>query len=100
MCLQNLLWPIVILRDNEYSTLSKTAKSLSISHTNVLPLALYSQTIGFDLPVGTLVQVLLVNGILYHLWYFPALITGSLLLTSLLIHVSFKKCSGLRLDCT
>ncbi|WP_426093315.1 hypothetical protein, partial [Escherichia coli] len=56
-----------------------------------LPLALYSQTIGFDLPVGTLVQALLVNGILYHLWYFPALITGSLLLTSLLIHVSFKK---------
>ena len=57
-----------------------------------LPLALYSQTIGFDLPVGTLVQALLVNGILYHLWYFPAFDYWEPAPNkSLLIHVSFKK---------
>ncbi|MEQ7149107.1 membrane-bound serine racemase VanT [Enterococcus gallinarum] len=78
-------------RQRVFNFIKKQLKVYLLATLMFLPLALYSQTIGFDLPVGTLAQALLVNGILYHLWYFPALITGSLLLTSLLIHVSFKK---------
>ena len=43
------------------------------------------------MPLGTFIQTLLVTGILYHLWYFPAIITGSLLVMGLLTRLSFKQ---------
>lgn len=55
-----------------------------------LPLAWYSGMLGLNTPLGTFIQTLLVNGILYHLWYFPAIITGSLLVMGLLTRLSFK----------
>lgn len=56
-----------------------------------LPLAWYSGMLGLNMPLGTFIQTLLVNGILYHLWYFPAIITGSLLVMGLLVRFSFKQ---------
>ncbi|MBZ0324189.1 membrane-bound serine racemase VanT [Enterococcus casseliflavus] len=56
-----------------------------------LPLAWYSGMLGLNMPLGTFIQTLLVNGILYHLWYFPAIITGSLLVMGLLTRLSFKQ---------
>ncbi|WP_312730472.1 membrane-bound serine racemase VanT [Enterococcus sp.] len=55
-----------------------------------LPLAWYSGMLGLNMPLGTFIQTLLVTGILYHLWYFPAIITGSLLVMGLLTRLSFK----------
>ncbi|MEQ6997577.1 membrane-bound serine racemase VanT [Enterococcus casseliflavus] len=56
-----------------------------------LPLAWYSGMLGLNMPLGTFIQTLLVNGILYHLWYFPAIITGSLLVMGLLTRLSLKQ---------
>ena len=56
-----------------------------------LPIAWYSGMLGLNMPLGTFIQTLLVNGILYHLWYFPAIITGSLLVMGLLTRLSFKQ---------
>ncbi|MBO1097792.1 membrane-bound serine racemase VanT [Enterococcus casseliflavus] len=56
-----------------------------------LPLAWYSGILGLNMPLGTFIQTLLVNGILYHLWYFPAIITGGLLVMGLLTRLSFKQ---------
>nr|WP_063856756.1 membrane-bound serine racemase VanT-C [Enterococcus casseliflavus]ABX79415.1 VanTc4 [Enterococcus casseliflavus] len=56
-----------------------------------LPLAWYSGILGLNMPLDTFIQTLLVNGILYHLWYFPAIITGGLLVMGLLTRLSFKQ---------
>uniref|UniRef100_UPI003F862068 acyltransferase family protein n=1 Tax=Enterococcus innesii TaxID=2839759 RepID=UPI003F862068 len=56
-----------------------------------LPLAWYSGMLRLNMPLGTFIQTLLVTGILYHLWYFPAIITGSLLVMGLLTRLSFKQ---------
>ncbi len=56
-----------------------------------LPLAWYSGILGLNMPLSTFIQTLLVNGILYHLWYFPAIITGGLLVMGLLTRLSFKQ---------
>ncbi|WP_430609840.1 membrane-bound serine racemase VanT [Enterococcus sp. DIV0876] len=55
-----------------------------------LPLSLYSQMIRADLSIGDFFHMLFVNGTLYHLWYFPALILGSLLMMVLLMWLPFK----------
>lgn len=56
-----------------------------------LPLAWYSGILGLNMPLDTFIQTFLVNGILYHLWYFPAIITGGLLVMGLLTRLSFKQ---------
>ncbi|WP_430608190.1 alanine racemase [Enterococcus sp. DIV2379] len=56
-----------------------------------LPIAWYSGILGLNMPLDTFIQTLLVNGILYHLWYFPAIITGGLLVMGLLTRLSFKQ---------
>jgi serine/alanine racemase len=74
-----------------YTFIKKQLRIYLLATLLFLPLALYSHLIRIDLPIGDFFQLLLVDGILYHLWYFPAIITGGLLTMVLLRILSFKK---------
>jgi serine/alanine racemase len=78
-------------RQRVFAFIKKQAQVYLWATLLFLPLALYTQTLRMDLPIGTFLQTVLINGILYHLWYFPAVITGSLLVTGLLMKLSFNK---------
>lgn len=78
-------------RQRVWSFIKKQLHVYLIATLLFLPLAWYSGMLGLNMPLGTFIQTLLVNGILYHLWYFPAIITGSLLVMGLLTRLSFKQ---------
>ncbi|EAG2306742.1 serine racemase, partial [Listeria monocytogenes] len=78
-------------RQRVWQFIKKQLQVYLIATLLFLPLAWYSGMLGLNMPLGTFIQTLLVNGILYHLWYFPAIITGSLLVMGLLTRLSFKQ---------
>ena len=78
-------------RQRVWSFIKKQLQVYLIATLLFLPLAWYSGMPRLNMPLGTFIQTLLVNGILYHLWYFPAIITGSLLVMGLLTRLSFKQ---------
>ncbi len=78
-------------RQRVWHFIKKQLQGYLIGTLLFLPLAWYSGMLGLNMPLGTFIQTLLVNGILYHLWYFPAIITGSLLVMGLLTRLSFKQ---------
>lgn len=78
-------------RQRVWSFIKKQLQVYLITTLLFLPLAWYSGMLRLNMPLGTFIQTLLVNGILYHLWYFPAIITGSLLVMGLLTRLSFKQ---------
>lgn len=78
-------------RQRVWSFIKKQLHVYLIATLLFLPLAWYSGMLGLNMLLGTFIQTLLVNGILYHLWYFPAIITGSLLVMGLLVRFSFKQ---------
>ncbi|MGC6767144.1 membrane-bound serine racemase VanT [Enterococcus sp. LJL51] len=49
-----------------------------------LPLSFYTGVLSFSMPVSALLKVLLIEGPLYHLWYFPAIILGVFLCVCLI----------------
>lgn len=55
-----------------------------------VPLAIYNGNLSFETPVKQLIKLLVFDGIMYHLWYFPAVILGSLIVIIMLKHLSFK----------
>lgn len=55
-----------------------------------VPLAIYNGNLSLETPVKQLIKLLLFEGIMYHLWYFPAVILGSLIVIIMLKHLSFK----------
>lgn len=78
-------------RQRVWQFIKKQLQVYLIATLLFLPLAWYSGMLGLNMPLGTFIQTLLVTGILYHLWYFPAIITGSLLVMGLLTRLSFKQ---------
>lgn len=78
-------------RQRVWQFIKKQLQVYLIATLLFLPIAWYSGMLGLNMPLGTFIQTLLVNGILYHLWYFPAIITGSLLVMGLLTRLSFKQ---------
>ncbi|MBP1040160.1 membrane-bound serine racemase VanT [Vagococcus sp. BWB3-3] len=58
-----------------------------------LPLAFYNGSLSGNTPFSKLIQLGLFDGFLYHLWYFPAIITGVILLTFLMKKLSFPMIS-------
>lgn len=55
-----------------------------------VPLAIYNGNLSLDTSVKQLIKLLVFEGIMYHLWYFPAVILGSLVVIIMLKHLSFK----------
>ncbi|MGL4697358.1 membrane-bound serine racemase VanT [Enterococcus larvae] len=41
-----------------------------------LPVSIYTGTVSFSMPLMELAKVIIFDGVLYHLWYFPAVILG------------------------
>lgn len=61
-----------------------------ISCVIYLPLAFYTGVVSFSMSVSELLRVLVFEGPLYHLWYFPAVILGLLIGKWLIQRLSFS----------
>lgn len=66
----------------------ETLKLYLLSCLLYLPLSFYTGALSFSMPFVKLVKVFVFDGPMYHLWYFPAVILGLLIVKFLLKRVS------------
>lgn len=70
--------------------IKKTGLLYLITILLYLPVNWYTGYLNTDKPIGFFLKDILINGTMYHLWYLPAVITGSILVYFALQHLSLK----------
>lgn len=55
-----------------------------------VPLAIFNSNLSLDISVLQLIKLFVFEGVVYHLWYFPAVMLGSLIVITMLKYFSLK----------